>query len=228
LSIENNQTFENNIRLYDVAVGTQIDVEQAMFRYILITITLLFRLFHLNAQDTIRMELDGHPVHAIIQSGDTIFISNLEEVNIQPNRRTPSTRDLRQYRRLIYNVKKVYPYAKLAGEKFAEINNTLQNLETNKEQREYIKQIEKELLADFEEDLKNLTVTQGRILIKLIDRETSYTSYEVVKDLRGSFQAAFWQAIARLFGSNLKAEFDAAGEDKIVDEIMIMIENGQL
>ena len=70
-------------------------------------------------------------------------------------------------------------------------------------------------------------MTQGRILIKLIDRETNKTSYEVVKELRGSFQAAFWQAIARIFGSNLKTEFDAEGEDKMLNEIMIMIEKGE-
>ena len=76
--------------------------------------------------------------------------------------------------------------------------------------------------------MKNLTVTQGRILIKLIDRETTLTSYEVVKELRGSFQAVFWQAIARIFGSNLKTEFDPEGEDKTLNEIMIMIEKGEL
>jgi hypothetical protein len=207
-----------------------------MLRDVIIVTIFLFRLFQLNAQDTIRinaqdtirMELDGHPVNALIKNGDTIYISYLEDVSIQPYKRIASKRDLRQYRRLIYNVKKVYPYAKLAGEKYGEVTNTLKTLETAKAQREYIKQVEKEIIADFEDDLKDLTITQGRILIKLIDRETSYTSYEVVKDLRGSFQAAFWQVIARLFGSNLKVEFDAAGEDKMVDEIMIMIENGQL
>jgi hypothetical protein len=180
------------------------------------------------SQDTIRMELGGYPVYAVIVDGDTIFVTNLEEAVIQPRKRSAATRDYRQYRKLIYNVKKVYPYAKLAGAKFEEVNAHMQTLKTGREQREYIKQVEEELLKQYEEDLKNLTITQGRILIKLIDRETSKTSYEVVKDLRGSFQAAFWQAIARIFGSNLKTEFDPEGEDKVLNEIMIMIENGQL
>jgi len=185
-------------------------------------------LIPVHSQDTIRLELAGVPVQAVIQNGDTVYLSSLQEAVIQPRKRSAETRDLRQYRKLIYNVKKVYPYAKLAGEKFGEVNAHLQTLETNKEQKEYIKQVEDELLKQYEEDLKNLTITQGRILIKLIDRETNKTSYEVVKDLRGSFQAAFWQAIARIFGSNLKTEFDAEGEDKVLNEIMIMIENGQL
>jgi hypothetical protein len=174
------------------------------------------------------MELGGYPVYAVVQDGDTIYMSNIEEAVIQPRKRAAAKRDLRQYRRLIYNVKKVYPFAKLAGDKFGEVTAHLQTLKTGKEQREYIRQIEEDILKQYEEDLKNLTVTQGRILIKLIDRETNKTSYEVVKDLRGSFQAAFWQAIARIFGSNLKTEFDAEGEDKVLNDIMIMIENGQL
>jgi hypothetical protein len=174
------------------------------------------------------VNLGGFPVTAIVQNGDTVYMSELEQAVIQPRKRTAATRDLRQYRRLIYNVKKVYPYAKLAGEKFAGVNAHLQTLKTGKEQREYIKKIEDEILTQYEAKLKDLTVTQGRILIKLIDRETSKTSYEVVKDLRGSFQAAFWQAIARLFGSNLKTEYDPQGEDIILEEIMVMIEKGQL
>jgi hypothetical protein len=181
-------------------------------------------------QDTIRMELGGQPVMAVINNGDTLFttISELEPAVIQPVKRKAATRDLRQYRRLIYNVKKVYPYAKLAGSKYAQVVAHLDSLDKGKDQREYIKQVENEILKNYEEDLKNLSVTQGRILIKLIDRETSYTSYEVVKELRGSLQAAFWQAIARIFGSNLKSEFDPEGEDKMLNEIMVMIEKGQL
>jgi pyruvate dehydrogenase complex dehydrogenase (E1) component len=180
------------------------------------------------SQDTIRLELGGYPVYALVQNGDTIYLATIEEAVIQPRKRSAETRDMRQYRKLVYNVKKVYPYAKLAGAKFGEVSAHMQTLKTNKEQREYIKQVEEEILKEYEEDLKNLSITQGRILIKLIDRETSKTSFEVVKELRGSFQAAFWQAIARIFGSNLKTEFDPDGEDKVLNEIMIMIENGQL
>jgi hypothetical protein len=199
-----------------------------MFRMISIGFLLTWFVLPLYAQDTTRVELEGYPVDVIVQNGDTLYLTSIDEAVIQPRKRAAATRDLRQYRKLVYNVKKVYPYAKLAGAKYGEVSAHLQTLKTGKEQRDYIKQIEEELLKQYEEDLKNLTVTQGRILIKLIDRETSKTSFEVVKDLRGSFQAAFWQAIARLFGSNLKTEFDPEGEDKVLNEIMIMIENGQL
>jgi hypothetical protein len=199
-----------------------------MLRLIVISGLAVLISFAVAAQDTIRIDLGGTPVKGVVQGNDTVLIANLEEAVIQPHTKKPTNRDMRQYRKLVYNVKKVYPYAKLAGEKFAVINAHMDSLKTKREQREYIKQVEKEILQQYEEDLKNLTITQGRILIKLIDRETSETSYEVVKDLRGSFQAALWQTVARIFGSNLKTEFDAAGEDRTIDEIMVMIERGQL
>jgi uncharacterized ubiquitin-like protein YukD len=179
-------------------------------------------------QDTIPMEIGGVAVQAIVQNDDTIYVSELEQAVIKPLKRNASKRDMRQYRKLIYNVKKVYPYAKLAGRMYGVVITHLQSLQTEKERREYIKLVEKDLLTQYEEELKNLTVTQGKILIKLIDRETQSTSFDVVKELRGSFQAAFWQAIARIFGSSLKTEFDAEGEDKVLNEIMIMIEKGEL
>ncbi len=199
-----------------------------MQRVLTISFFLILATLKTPAQDTIHMDMGGYPVIAVIKDGDTSFVSELEMAVIQPRKRAVAARHTRQYIRLVYNVRKVYPYAKLAGEKFGEIMSNIDSLDSGKDERQYIKQIEDEILGKYEAELKNLTVTQGRILIKLIDRETSKTSYEVVKDLRGGFQAAFWQAIARLFGSNLKVEYDPEGEDKVIEEIMVMIENGQL
>ena len=84
----------------------------------------------------------------------------------------------------------------------------------------------KKLQSEFEGELKKLTIKQGIILVKLIDRETGNTSYELVKQLRGSFSAFLWQSLARLFGSNLKLEYDPYGEDKLIEEIVVMIEQG--
>lgn len=160
--------------------------------------------------------------------GDTFVIWNIPEVKIYAHPTFSRKRDYRKYERLIRNVKKAYPYAKIAGEKLAEVNDIMLTLKTEKERKEYIKQVETELLDEFQEELKDLTITQGKILIKLIDRETGDTSYELVEELRGKFSAIFWQALARLFGSNLKTEFDADGEDHLINQIVLMIENGQL
>jgi hypothetical protein len=182
----------------------------------------------LDDKDSIMNTQDIYVARAIIIDGDTLWVAELDEVYIFPTKKFKSRRERRRYTRLIYNVKKAYPWAKLAGEKLAEVEIHLVSLETEKEQKAYMKQVEKELLKDYKNDLKKLTITQGRILIKLIDRETGDTSYELVKELRGNLSAVFWQALARLFGSNLKSEYDPDEEDHLIEEIIVLIENGQL
>jgi hypothetical protein len=102
------------------------------------------------------------------------------------------------------------------------------NYKTDKERREYLKKVEKDVFAEYEGDIRDMTITQGRLLIKLIDRETQNTSYVLIKDYRGKFAAAFWQGIARLFGTNLKEEYDPNGEDSLIESIIIEIEAGRL
>ncbi len=201
-----------------------------MIRNILIAGLIVFLADTGKAQDTIQLHKDDatYVLYGIIVNGDTLILSSIDEVYIFPQRKFKSRRDLRRYRRLVRNVKKAYPYAKLAKKKLIEIETNLARLETEKARKEYVKQVEKEIRYEYEDELKKLTITQGRILIKLIDRETGETSYELLKQLRGSFSAFFWQALARIFGSNLKSEFDAQGEDKLINEIVILIENGQL
>ena len=182
----------------------------------------------LEGQDTVLFSAGPIPLFGIIYKGDTTFLSTIEEAYIFPNRKFKNERDMRRYRKLIYNVKRVYPYAKIAGQKFNEVDATLATLKTEKQQKEYIKRVEAEIKDKYEGELKKLTVSQGRILIKLIDRETGHTSYELVKQLQGNFQAFLWQTLARFFGSNLKWAFDSKGEDKLVNEIVIMIERGLL
>lgn len=180
------------------------------------------------SQDSIPKTGNIYIARAIILDGDTIWVADLDEVYIFPTKRFKNRRERRRYTRLIHNVKKAYPWARMAGRKLAEVEIHMATLETEKQQKEYIRVVEKELLGDYKHDLKKLTVTQGRILIKLIDRETGDTSYELVKELRGNLSAALWQALARLFGSNLKSKYDAGGEDRLIEEIIILIENGQL
>jgi hypothetical protein len=182
----------------------------------------------LDDEDSTVHTQDIYIARAVVIDGDTIWVAELDEVYIFPTKRFSSNRERRRYTRLIYNVKKAYPWAKLAGEKLAEVEIHLASLRTEKEQNIYMKQLEKELLMDYKDDLKKLTITQGRILIKLVDRETGDTSYDLVEDLRGKLSAIFWQALARLFGSNLKSEYDPDGEDRLIEEIVVLIEHGQL
>ncbi|HMC98331.1 MAG TPA: DUF4294 domain-containing protein, partial [Flavobacteriales bacterium] len=104
----------------------------------------------------------------------------------------------------------------------------LSTIHNGRDQDLYVKLAEAELRAEFEGELKDLTVSQGRVLIKLVDRETGHTSYELVKELRGNFQAFIWQGLARLFGNDLKDEYDPFGDEAMIEAIVQRIERGEL
>lgn len=184
-------------------------------------------IIRVTGQDTLTIsEIDM--LYGIIIDGDTILLTSIDEVLIFPERKFKNKREWRRYHRLVRNVKKVYPYAKMAGEKYDTVSAHLLTLETEKQRKAYIKEVEQEIHDEYEDDLKKLTITQGRILLKLIDREVGETSYELLKEFKGTFSAFFWQTLARLFGHNLKSEFDPEGEDILLNEIVILIEKGQL
>ncbi len=199
-----------------------------MRQRIIISFIFLFIAGFIKAQDTVLLSAGPLPLYGIISKGDTVFLSSIDEAYIFPYKKFKNARDMRRYRKLIYNVKRVYPYAKIAGQKFREVDATLATMKSEKQQKEYVKSVEIEIKSKYEDELKRLTITQGRILIKLVDRETGHTTYDIVKDLQGNFKAFLWQTLARLFGSNLKTEFDPEGEDKLINEIVIMIEKGLL
>lgn len=136
--------------------------------------------------------------------------------------------DLRRYRRLVDAVKKVYPIAKIARAKMADMEKVLCSLPTKKEQKAYIKGVYNEIKEEYTPVLKRMTRTQGKVLLKLIDRETEYTAYEVLREFRGGFIAGFWQGVSRIFGQNLKAEYDREGEDRIIEQIVLYYEAGLL
>lgn len=167
-------------------------------------------------------------VFAKIVGNDTIPLVQLPEVPVYAMQLFDKKRDIRKIERMIYHVKKVYPYARLAGIKLQQYEKVLSEASSDKERKRIMKQAEDEINAQFGPELKELTFTQGQILIKLIDRETKATSYKLVKDLRGGFTAFFYQGFARIWGYNLKTEYDPEGEDELIETIVLMIENGQL
>lgn len=166
---------------------------------------------------------------AKIINGDTIIEATLPEVVLgEPRPQFENRFQEKQYWRLVYNLKKVIPYAKLAKQKLDEMNAHYMVLKSEKEKKKYAKEMEDQIRAQFEEQLKSLTITQGKLLIKLIYRETGSTSYDIVKEFRGGLSAMFWQALARLFGSNLKTKYDPQGEDLLMEQIVQAIEQGMI
>lgn len=166
-----------------------------------------------------------NPDRAIVYANDTLPVMHIPAVNIYDISKYDYLHNWR-YRRTIYNVKKAYPYAVIANLKLSHLDSSLVHIKSKKERAEYTKMAEKEIMQEFEDEVKRLTVKQGIILVKLIDRETGKTSYEVLKDIRGGFTAFFWQGIARLFGNDLKMQFDPEGEDKVIEDIITAIEWG--
>ena len=163
---------------------------------------------------------------AKIVDGDTIPSFNLATIQVSANRIKLSGKEKRNFDKLQRNVKIVYPYAKLAGIKLREYNEILSKASSDGERRKIMKKAEAELKAQFGDELKNLTFSQGHILIKLLYRETGSTSFALVQELRGKFVAFFYQTFARLFGYNLKDTYDPEGEDKPIEIIVNLIEKG--
>ena len=165
---------------------------------------------------------------ARIIEGDAVPMVNLREVEIYTLDIPKSPRQQRKLTKLVKNIKAVYPYAKLAGIKLAYYEDQLLAAENDRERKQLMKQAEEEIKEEYGEELKNLTFSQGQILIKLLDRETGNTSYVLVQELRGKFTAFWYQAFARIWGYNLKEEYDPEGADRQIEIIVRMIERGQI
>ena len=164
----------------------------------------------------------------IDENGDTTLIVYLPEMDIHLLGRYYEIIETRQGRRLANNVRKVFPYAQLAAKKLHEYDSLLCETDSERERRDMMKDAEDDITANYAEELKNLTLTQGAILIRLVDRETGNTSYKLVQELRGKLRAAFYQGFARLWGYNLKDEFDPKNnkEDEQIDIIATLLERG--
>lgn len=195
-----------------------------MRAYLLAAVALFCLQTALTAQEA--QKEDAVITRALVEGSDTLPVIDLPEVRVYKRRDFEYLYLKRRYRRMIRNVKKAYPYARVAAEELKKLDDHLLTLKDEKEQKAYINQAEKEIMGRFEKEVRKLTVSQGIILVKLIDRETGRTSYQVIRELKGGFTAFFWQGIARIFGNNLKTEYDPDGQDKIMEDIVLGIEAG--
>ncbi len=163
-------------------------------------------------------------VRGVIIDGDTIPYQYISVINIYAERKFKNKRAFEKYSKLRRDVLKVWPYAKITEKKFNDLAVQLGMTNDERVKKALVNKTEKEIKARFEGELKNLTINQGRILIKLIDRQTGNTSYVVLEELKGNLSAFFWQSLARLFGNNLKAHYDPNGEDAEIEKIIKTIE----
>jgi hypothetical protein len=165
---------------------------------------------------------------AVIMDGDTVPVVDLPPAFVEVRWTARDRRQAERYDKLTRYVTKVYPYARLTGDLLREYEHDLAMMDRSGDQDLYVKLAEAELRAEFEAEVKDLTISQGKLLVKLIDRETGRTSYDLVRQLRGSFTAFVWQGMARMFGHDLRSTYDPVGDDKLVEVIVQRIERGEL
>lgn len=165
---------------------------------------------------------------ATIVDGDTMAQVQLNPVRKIVPRRFKSNAERRRYYRTVRNVKKVYPYLQVAKIELHDLNEELKLINVSRDRRRLIRRTEKRLFRQYEKDLRGFTVSQGKTLMTLINRETGHTTYQLVRELKGGFSAGFWQGIARLFGSSLKINYEPKGKDALLEEVISLYEDGLL
>ena len=181
---------------------------------------------HVQAQE--KQNINGYLVPMCIYNGDTIPCVQLRTVYIFRPLKFKNEKERQEYYRLVRNVKKVYPISKEINQAIIETYEYLQTLPNEKARQKHIKRVEKGLKEQYTPRMKKLSFTQGKLLIKLIDRQSNSTSYELVKAFMGPFKAGFYQTFAALFGASLKKEYDPEGEDKLTERVVLLVENGQI
>ena len=192
---------------------------------------LLFFLFlmtvRLDAQE-LTTTIKGYLVPACIYEGDTIPSLCMPTLYVFKPLIFKNKKKEKSYNRLVHNVKKTLPIAKEVNRAIIETYEFLQTLPDDKAREKHLKLVEKGVKQQYTPRLKKLTFSQGKLLIKLIDRETNSSSYELVKAFLGPFKAGFYQAFAALFGASLKKEYHPEDEDALIERIVLQVESGQL
>lgn len=168
------------------------------------------------------------PDFIIDQSGDTVHTLVLRDVYIYPKQTFRSAKQEEKYLKLIRDVKRTLPYAKMIYNTLIETYEYIQTLPDDKSREDHLKRMEKELFAEYKPVLKKMSLSQGKLMIKLIDRECNQTSYTLIKSFLGPFRAGFWNVFASLFGASLKTEWDPDGKDAAAERIVQMVEMGLL
>lgn len=171
----------------------------------------------------------GFPMYFEAHDGDTTYFDNLDPIWVFPRGRGfKHNGDWRTEYRLVYNFNKVYPYALVGRKLIAQVDSTIAADVAKRSQRtQYIKNVERELLGIFSKDIKSMSISQGMVLMRLIDRECGMSPFEIIKEYEGGLAANFWQVIAKLFSHDLKLRYDPEGRDKKIEELVQIWDSGQ-
>ena len=198
-----------------------------MKRILFLAFFFSFMAVHMNAQEQ-TTTINGYLVPACIYEGDTIASLRMPTLYCFKPLNFKNNKQRQQYNRLVRNVKKTLPIAKEVNRAIIETYEFLQTLPDEKARQKHLNAVEKSVKEQYTPRMKKLTFAQGKLLIKLINRETDSSSFELVKAFLGPFKAGFYQAFAAIFGASLKKEYYPEGEDAMVEQIVLLVESGQI
>ena len=167
-------------------------------------------------------------VGKVLVDGDSVQYMEMSNVYVYPEPTFKTKKQQQAYMRLVKNVKKVLPIAKEARQMLIETAEYIETLPTQKERDEHLKRVEAAIVAEYKPRMKKLTFSQGKLLIKLIDRECNATAYETIQTFIGPVRSGMWQAFAWMFGASLKKGYDPEGVDRLTERVVLMVEAGQL
>jgi len=163
-----------------------------------------------------------------VENGDTLYMAWLHDLWVYPPMKFKNRKQEKFYWKTVRDVKKCLPYAKMITREMAYADTELAKLPDDKTRRKWWKSFEKQLYKKYESDFRGMYASQGMMLMKLMDRETDKTSYELIRQYRGKASANFWQFVAKLFKNDLKEEYDASDKDRITERVINLVEAGQL
>lgn len=168
--------------------------------------------------------------HTIDENGDTVLVMVMNEIIVFPPLKFKNRKEEEFYWRTVRDVKKALPYAKLICETLTETYEYIETFPTQKEREKYLKEMEGAVFEQYKPALKRFSKNQAKMLVKLIQRETNQSSYNILKAFLGSFRATFWQGFGRLFGVNLKGQYrpDKDRQDAIIERVCVAVEQGRL
>ena len=201
-------------------------------RKVLLLMLLLFPVALFAQQEKVDMDsptfVPTVKVGKVFEGGDSIQYMEMNNVYVYPPISFSNKKQARAYMRLVNNVKKVLPIAKEANQIMMETAEYLETLPDKKAKDAHMKRVEQSIMKEYKPRMKKLTYSQGKLLIKLIYRESNSSSYELIQAFLGPVRAGFYQAFAWAFGASLKKEYDAEGVDRLTERVVLMVEAGQL
>jgi len=162
----------------------------------------------------------------MIEGKDTVPMIFLKDVVVFPPLKFNSDKERRDYEKLVRDIKRTLPYAKLVFNTLIETYEYIETLPDDKTKDAHLRRMEKELFKDYKPELKKLTLSQGKLLLNLIDRECKQSSYQLVSAFLGKFRASFWNIFANMLGASLKTEYDPKGKDAMTERVAQLVERG--